>query len=231
MTELIDFHAHILPHMDHGSTCTATAMGQLALMRQAGVGTVCATSHFYPQETLPEDFLEDRRRSLDILLRANGSEPRPTILLGTEVLICRGMEHMEGLRDLCIEGTNVLLLEMPFTRDTWDNSLYHTIREIVRKGITPVLAHVDRYPRDLVENLFDMGLYAQLNTEALAKLIKPKHLVRWMDEGHIVALGSDLHGCEEKSYAHFTKVVGAMPRRVERIMMTTATLLKNAGRY
>lgn len=229
--ELIDFHAHILPHMDHGSTRTATAKEQLALIRSAGVKTVCATSHFYPQERLPEIFLEERGESLRTLLRAMGAEPRPRILLGAEVLICAGLENMEGLHDLCVEGTNVLLLEMPFTHDSWDRRLYQTVREIRKQGIKPVLAHVDRYPADLIEEMFDMGLQGQVNADSLNKLFKPKHLLRWMDEGNIVALGSDLHGCDPKAYVPYTKVVNSMTERMERIMTATAALLKDAKKY
>ncbi|MBP3665469.1 MAG: hypothetical protein J6K29_00310 [Clostridia bacterium] len=231
MSELLDFHAHILPHMDHGSRHTETATAQLSLMAKAGVGTVCATSHFYPQDILPEVFLEERQKSLQLLLRAHGKANRPEILLGAEVLICAGLENMEGLRELCVEGTDVLLLEMPFTKDDWDHSLYHTVHEILMQGIRPVLAHVDRYPPHAIEQMFDMGLYGQVNCDALSKLFKPKHLLRWMEEGKIVALGSDLHGAEEKAYTPFTKVLRTMPEQSERIMRTAHTLLKQAKRY
>lgn len=229
--EYIDFHAHILPHMDHGSTRTRTGINQLALIHSAGVGTVCATSHFYPQDVLPAVFLEDRRKCLNHLLTAFGDAPRPRILLGAEVLICRGIEEMEDLEKLCLEGTNILLLEMPFTKDTWDRSLYRTVHEITKRGIQPVFAHVDRYPRELVEALFDMDLYGQINANSLTGLIKPKHLLRWMEEGRIVALGSDLHGSDPKSYAHFTKVLKAYPEKCEAIMQSTARLLSGAKRY
>lgn len=229
--ELIDFHAHILPHMDHGSTHTATAKEQLTLIRSAGVKTVCATSHFYPQDVLPEVFLEERRDSLKQLLAAMGAEKRPRIMLGAEVLICKGLEKMEGLRSLCVEGTDVLLLEMPFTHDSWDRNLYHTVHEMKKQGLRIVLAHVDRYPAELIEEMFDMGLQGQINAGSLAKLFKPKHLVRWIDEGNIVALGSDLHGCDPKSYAPYTKIVNSMADRVERIMEATSVLLQDAKKY
>lgn len=231
MAELIDFHAHILPHMDHGSGRTTTAVDQLALIGKAGVTTVCATSHFYPQDILPEVFLEERQISLRSLLKGLGPAPRPRILLGAEVLVCAGLENMEGLRDLCVEGTNVMLLEMPFTHDDWDHGLYHTVHEIQNLGINTVLAHVDRYPMESIERLFDMGLYGQINCDSLAKVFKPKHLLRWIEEGKIVAFGSDLHGSDPKSYAPFTKVMSNMTDHVGHIMRTTATLLKDAKRY
>jgi protein-tyrosine phosphatase len=231
MAEVIDFHAHILPHMDHGSVRTAGAVSQLAILRQAGVDEVCATSHFYPQDVLPEVFLHERKRSLECLLNAYGHEPRPRILLGGEVLICPGLENMEGLRELCVEGTNVMLLEMPFTHGDWDRSLYRTVYEIRKMGIVPVLAHVDRYPRDSIERLFEMGVNGQINCGSLIGLFKPKHLLRWIEEGRIVALGSDLHGHDPKSYAPFIKVMNTMTDHADRVMSATATLLKDAKRY
>ena len=49
---------------------------------------------------------------------------------------------MDGLELLCLEGTNVLLLEMPFSASVWNDRLYHTIDEIAERGICPVFAHV-----------------------------------------------------------------------------------------
>jgi protein-tyrosine phosphatase len=203
----------------------------LTLIQSAGVKTVCATSHFYPQDVLPEVFIEERRASLKTLLAAMGAAKRPNIYLGAEVLICKGLENMEGLERLCVEGTDVLLLEMPFTHDTWDNELFKTVHEMKKKGYRIVLAHVDRYPADLIEEMFDMGVQGQINVGSLNKLFKPKQLMRWIDEGNIVALGSDLHGCDPKAYAPFTKVVGSLGERAERIMRTTEALLKSAKKY
>ena len=231
MAEVIDFHAHILPHMDHGSRRTSTSVDQLTIMQQAGVSKVCATSHFYPQDVLPDVFLEERRQSLERALRSYGDAPRPRILLGAEVLICQGLENMEGLTGLCVEGTDILLLEMPFTRGDWGRELYRTVHEIRKKGITPVLAHVDRYPKHSIEQLFDMGLCGQINCDSLSKVFKPKHLLRWVESGRIVAFGSDLHGNDPKGYAPFTKVMSTYADHVARIMETTARLLQNATEY
>ncbi len=229
--ELLDFHAHIIPHMDHGSTHTATAIEQLKLIHAAGVTDVCATSHFYPQSTRPAQFIANRTYNRGYLLDKMGDTPRPRLLMGAEVLIYPRLEEMEGLADLCIEGTRVLLLEMPFTTDPWGRALYETIHEIRRMGITPVLAHVDRYPQHLIEELFEEGLVGQINAASLDRLFKPKHLLRWIDEGRIVALGSDLHGAAPKAYNSFTKVLSALPDRMETVMSRTRSLLADATRY
>ena len=231
MMELMDFHAHILPHMDHGSRHTHTGCEQLKLIHESGVATVCATSHFYPQNTLLEEFLSNRDFNRDHLLRAYGDAPRPALIMGAEVLICPGLDKMDGVERLCLEGTRIMLLEMPFTNKPWDEAIHHTIRNLVRRDILPVLAHVDRYPKELIEELFGYGLLGQVNATALDRFFKPKHLLRWIDDGHVVALGSDLHGSEPTSYTAFTKFVEKMPERAETIMTATSDLLNDAIRY
>lgn len=228
--KLIDFHTHILPRLDHGSRSSQVSLGQLGIMAKAGVDTVCATSHFYPQEVLVSNFLKARDASFDRLLEVCGDMARPKIVLGAEVLICEGLDQMEGLESLCLEGTNVLLLEMPFSAGAWTSRLYRTVAEISERGICPVFAHVDRYPHKLVEALFDMGLMAQLNAGSLDRWIKPKHLIRWIDEGVIVALGSDLHGDRQEAYDPYRKVCASLGDRAAQIMEKTERLLASAVR-
>ena len=58
----IDFHAHILPGCDHGSSNLETSLRQIALAKAAGVDVVCATSHFYGHQSSVEHFLDKRAR-------------------------------------------------------------------------------------------------------------------------------------------------------------------------
>ena len=228
--KLIDFHAHILPRLDHGSRSSQVSMNQLRLMQAAGVDTVCATSHFYPQDILVDSFLEAREASFHRLMEVMGTTPRPQIILGAEVLICQGLDQMDDLEKLCLEGTDLLLLEMPFSAGAWNQRLYQTVADIADRGIRPVFAHVDRYPQKLVEPLFDMGFSAQLNATSLDRFFKPKHLMRWMGEGVITALGSDLHGDKAESYQPYVKVCAALKEQAESIMSATEQMLASAVR-
>jgi len=65
----LDYHAHILPGCDHGSDSVETSRRQLEMARKAGIATVCATPHFYPQRETVACFL-DRRAWTAELLRA-----------------------------------------------------------------------------------------------------------------------------------------------------------------
>lgn len=88
---------------------------QIRMPKEAGVQTICATPHFYPHKESVSSFIERRRQTADILW-AQIPTNAPRVLLGAEVLICDGMERLKAIHELCLEGTNELLLEMPFYR-------------------------------------------------------------------------------------------------------------------
>lgn len=191
----IDFHAHILPRCDHGSDSWRTSRQQLKLAREAGVEVICATSHFYGHHTSVEHFLEKRQRCYEDLM-AHAPTGSPRVLLGAEVLAFEGIERLPGLAKLRLQGTKMLLLEMPFTR--WSDGLLESVEALSEdERFRIVLAHVDRYDRRAVEQLFELNyVRGQLNVDNLKKRFGKRYLREWAREGLIVAVGSDIHGTE-----------------------------------
>ena len=189
---VIDFHTHILPRLDHGSRSVDESALQLNLARSAGVDVIVATSHFYPQETTLEKFLPAREKSYAALCEADLSNA-PEILLGAEVLFCEHLSKMDGLDSLCIGDNGPLLLEMPFGKwkDEWFDEIFR-IRDKLQGKL--ILAHVDRYDRKYIDFLLDEGFRAQLNASALNSFFVPGSCKKWIKDGKIFALGSDLHG-------------------------------------
>ena len=201
---IVDFHSHILPRADHGSSSVEDSLCQIQFARQSGVTDILATPHFYPANQSVPRFLEKRLNAYDLLSQAlDGDTPR--IHLGAEVLICDSLENLPELERLCIEGTNVLLLELPF--NDFSISYKSTVKSLIKRGINVVLAHADRYDPRSIELLIDAGAKIQLNTDSFAGLIKPRHLYDWIERGLVVALGSDIHGRDKKAYRFFLKAV------------------------
>ena len=185
----LDYHAHILPRCDHGSDGVETSLRQLAMATEAGIRTVCATPHFYPHRENAAAFLERRARCAAALPRR---PELPRILLGAEVLICDGMERLDDLPRLCLEGTNELLLEMPFYQ--WPEPIWETLyRLLERRDIRIVLAHADRYPPEDIERLIEDGVPLQLNAECLTKPLRRRRYLSWIESGAVQYLGSDIH--------------------------------------
>ena len=190
----LDYHAHILPGCDHGSDGLQTSLRQIALAKAAGIQTICATSHFYPHQESAASFLR-RREACWSLLREQLSADDPVVELGAEVLICDGMERMDELSSLCRQGTNELLLELPFY--TWQRSVWETIFALHEDAsLRIVIAHGDRYPANDIERLIQEGIPIQLNAGCFRHPLKRKRYLAWIASGAVSYLGSDIHGTE-----------------------------------
>jgi len=199
----IDFHAHVLPGMDHGCIGLQMSLQQLHKAKKAGINTVVATPHFYPHIDTVEQFLGRRLIAWEQLQKFL-SPALPAILLGAEILVCEGMEAMTGLMRLAVNRTDILLLEMPSPR--WNGRLHDTAVQInaLCSGHA-VIAHCDRYDSSYVDALFECGLHGQLNVNGLCKKRNRPCMVRWVENRKIVGLGSDIHGISG-AYKKFKRV-------------------------
>ena len=153
-------------------------------------------------------------------------EDLPKIYLGAEVLVCEGIHEMAGLEELCIQGTNVILLEMPFT--AWSDALIDSVMGIKRRGLTPVLAHIDRYYDAKVRELLARGIMAQVNAEAFGLFGCKPFYKRAMELGNVVALGSDLHEAKNRDYKRFSRMCKKLGSLAEGVFARTEELLKTA---
>ena len=221
----IDFHAHILPGCDHGSKDVETSLKQIQLAKEAGVDMICATSHFYGEQTSVEDFLELRARCW-LNLKTQMEQGAPKIILGAEVLAFEGIDRLPHIEDLCLMGTNILLLEMPFT--AWSDRLMDSVEALSeRTDLQIVLAHVDRYERKQVETLLALEhVKGQVNVSALTKHAQSGYLREWMREGKIIAVGSDIHGTKV-GYSEWQSVKQRIPDEWKTVMHETETVLSN----
>ena len=192
---LIDFHSHLLPNIDDGSRSIEESLKILEMLRQQKVGCVVATPHFYPKETGLTAFL-DRRTAAYRSLQETGQLSGLQILLGAEVAFFRGISQSTAIEQLCIGNTKLLLLEMPFSQ--WKSSDCLEIERLISRGITPIIAHVERfhsYQRDyeVFNSVINLPVYLQVNADALLARKTRKRIFEIMDNGFPVLLGTDCH--------------------------------------
>lgn len=196
---ILDFHAHILPGVDHGSDSLETSLRQLSLAKKSGISAIVATSHFYPQSRSAHTFVE-RRDSAYGLLIEKASDIDMRILLGAEVLLCNSLENLPNIGDLCIRGTKMLLLELPFA--DFQVGYCKSVFNLLSDGYEVVMAHAERYDPSWIEETLEAGAKLQLNAKALSRFSRKRYM-KWLENGNVVAIGSDIHGADAKAYKRF----------------------------
>lgn len=192
---MIDLHTHILPGMDDGSKSVEESLEMLESIAEQGISHVAATPHFYAGENGPEDFLR-RRAAAAAALRERWHAGLPGLLLGAEVSFFEGISRTEGLGSLCVEGTELLLLELPFS--IWPDRLVSEVLELCRRpGIRIVLAHVERYmdlqPPESWGRLLDAGALTQCNAGFFLHWRTRRKALRMLRQGRIHFVASDCH--------------------------------------
>lgn len=192
---MIDYHSHILPGMDDGSQSTSESVEMLLMSYRQGVSKIIATPHFYAKDNPPEQFLQ-RRSMAWKRLECRVTAEMPEILLGAEVSYFEGISRTDETLLLRIEGTSLLLLEMPFA--PWSNRV---IRDVLQLNEHPfvqvILAHIERYlpmqRKEVLEQFLEQNILFQANGNFFLRWTQRRQAMRMLRDGRIHLLGSDCH--------------------------------------
>ena len=196
MSGLIDLHTHALPGLDDGAKDEAESLALLEMSYAQGITLTALTPHCtLHREGSLERFLSRRQAAYERLLKAKEKtdRPLPQLLLGAELYADHDISRVPNIERLCLEGTNFLLMEFAFTdKLEW---LSECVYMLNRKGIIPILAHVERYPHRerIFADLKDLKVIYQLNASCFLSFMgrmRTKQILRHQ-ETFIVA--SDMH--------------------------------------
>lgn len=198
MSSVVDFHTHVLPGIDDGSGSIAESLALLRMEAEQGIGHMVATPHFYAQTDTLKAFL-DRRNGAERRLREamEGLSGLPRITLGAEVRYFPGIGEADILEALAIGGGGYVLVEMPQTG--WTGGMYRDLEKIRhRLGLTPILAHVDRYMGPMgsfadLERLMELPVLVQANASYFRRPLTKRAALRMLAQDQIHLLGSDCH--------------------------------------
>ncbi len=195
---VIDFHTHILPGVDDGSESVKESLRLLKMEALQGVEHVVATPHFYPQSDSPDRFFERRaeaeKRLREAMVKRSGL---PRLSVGAEVYFFQGMSDSDIVSGLTIDGKRCILIEMP--PPPWSERMYVELEDIRSKwGITPIIAHIDRYIRPFAtyhipERLEELPVIVQANASFFIRLSTRRMALKMLRKHQIHLLGSDCH--------------------------------------
>ena len=193
-----DFHSHILPRIDDGAANVEEALNLLKILKQDGVKRVVATPHLYLHRYTAEVFLEKRQAAAQMLALATVGEDYPEVIVGAEVFFSPALSDMP-LEELCIAGTDFMLLELPYSALSSDN-LRSLINFLNSCNVKIILAHIERYYEwnkpAVIDEILSYGVLAQGNCDSVTSPKTRKSTLSLIESGRIQLLGTDLHGLE-----------------------------------
>jgi protein-tyrosine phosphatase len=147
---MIDLHSHILPGLDDGP---ADLEGSLALARAAveqGTTTMVATPHIRDDHPFPLEAIQSGVDELNASLSAEGIDL--TVVAGGELAISKIPDlDADELGSLGLGASRYLLVESPYTHTS--QLLEHVLFDLQSQGFRPVLAHPERSPSFLTDEV------------------------------------------------------------------------------
>lgn len=205
---MTDLHTHILPGMDDGAKTVEESLTMLRTEYSQGVDTVVLTPHFYRDRENPQRFLQRRKDAVIALgqyVKAMPKEERdklPRMVLGAEVAWWPTIAEWDELPEMCVGETKNLLLELPFT--PWNDKMIQQLYEFYGKtGITPVIAHLERYVKiqrtEHIDEILRLGVPVQVSAEVLLKPLARRSVLKMLRQGQAQIVASDCHNCTTRA--------------------------------
>jgi len=196
---LVDMHSHFLPAIDDGATNIEESLALLKTFEGRGYQKIITTPHIIQDlyENTPETIipaLEHVKKAL--------SESGSTLQIHAAAEYFIDENFISLLDDdvpLLTLKDNLVLVETGFMNEPVN--LREVLFKMRLKGYKPVFAHPERYmylqnKREKLEEIFDSGVYLQINTMSLGGYygLPALKMAEWMiEQGFVHFLGSDCH--------------------------------------
>ncbi|MGK2961126.1 MAG: tyrosine-protein phosphatase [Gemmatimonadaceae bacterium] len=228
---MLDFHNHLMPGVDDGAANISESRKGLETLRSQGVIEVITTPHFQassaarPRELLLHlAELDDSWEKLNAL--AVAEFPSMRVERGVEVALDIPHPRLDDER-LRLAGTSYALVEFPYMSIPPNSTL--AVRELVRSGVTPIIAHPERYAGmaanpDILESWRDSGARIQVNSGSLLGYYgaNPKRLA-WeiLAQGMADYLSSDYHSRGKCPVAECASIMKEKGGEAQHRLLTT----------
>lgn len=208
---MIDMHSHIIPMVDDGSKSFEITQKMLQSAKDSGFNGIFATPHYIDKSSVRREEMLEHFNRLKSLAQSFGIE----LFLGNEVFICP--EIADLVKDevvSCLSDSKYLLVELP--RHNEINYLDDVIFELRAHGITPIIAHPERYmivhenPEVLYE-MADKGVLFQVNSGSIngdyGESVR-KIAMKLLKHNVYQFMGSDAHSYDRyKAYSKAMEIV------------------------
>ena len=193
---MYDVHTHILPGMDDGAKDKEQSKIMLAMLKDQGITDVVLTPHYYSFESPLKSFLKKREECFENV-KDVFEEVGLTAHIGAEIYFSDMLFAQDNLNELCIDGTNYILLELPFDETKKQKIIDSLYQLSANYSVRIILAHLNRYPRffkkDFLDTVNRMGCLVQVDASVLNNAFTRKKILKFIKNGLIHLVGSDCH--------------------------------------
>lgn len=196
---MIDFHSHILPNVDDGSTSMEETLKLIQEAKNAGFTKIISTSHYI------EDYYEcNEETRKELLNKIRASSLDIDLCLGNEIYLTSEIPQLiKEKKASTINNSKYVLFELPMNAKPFNAK--ETVYRLIESGYTPVIAHPERYSYvqetpEYVEELANMGALFQANFGSVIGLYgkkAEKTVKKLLKEDLIHFLGSDVHRTDQ----------------------------------
>lgn len=171
---MIDIHSHIVFDVDDGPKTIEDSRALLEESYRQGVRTIISTSHRRKGmfET-PEAKIEENFKQVQELAKEIADDL--TVLYGAEIYYTSDiLDKLEQGKIPRLADSQYALIE--FSMITPYKEIHTALSNVLRLGVTPVVAHIERYhclenDEKKVRDFINMGCYTQINSSSV---LKPK---------------------------------------------------------
>lgn len=201
---MVDIHCHILPGLDDGAADMDESLVMARVAAQSGSRTIIATPHAgHAEAKASPEAIRAAVKSLQQQVDAAGIDLK--ILPGMELLCGSRLERiLQNGAYLTLAGSRYLLVEFYF--DETLPAIRGMLHSIVEHGLTPVIAHPERYEavqRDpwVAAAWMEQGYGIQINAGSLLGYLgsDAKRTGKWLVRNGLAHLAaSDGHNLETR---------------------------------
>lgn len=189
---MIDIHTHLLPGVDDGSPSVEASVPVLERFRQDGVTVLVCTPHLKATDAQRAP-IERHRAILASLVEQ--APPVPELVLGWEIMLDAPGADLRAPH-LHLGDSGAALVEFP--RMHVPPGATAEILRIRMSGVTPVIAHPERYhlcTPEMVQQWRSVGAVIQMDAVMVFGNAPTSRLARkLLEEGLIDCIASDTHG-------------------------------------
>ena len=229
---LIDFGANLVPGFVGGSGDMASCVERIKDLHSFGVAAAVLTPRYYPSKMTTAEFTDRRKRILEKLY-AELPVKRPALYVGSEVYVDERLKYIHDVESLAIQGTHTVITVMP--NGVWEDALLDTLISIRNAGYEVLVSHVDSIPLQYAQALFRLefkGIADASVFSGLTNIKKRKQVLSWIDNGNIVALGSNFTADDQNKHFKTERIRTVIGNeRSEKLAVKGAQLLAGAYPY